>query len=202
MELVRFNCDPEKVTQILNFFAIKSGGSINKLKAIKLAYLADRFHLRKYSRLISNDDYIAMKLGPVPSKALDIAECDEYLDEETKDYSRQYIKPEGKYDIKSVGSLDEIVFSESDIEALNFAWDNFGHLGKYELAELTHKYPEWKRHEMVFEASAKLRVPMDLLDFFDDPSSGTDKCFELDDQDRATRREHIVRTAHLESIWS
>ena len=201
VKLIRFDCDPEKVTQILNFFALQAGGSINKLKAIKLAYLADRYHLRKFSRLISNDNYVAMKLGPVPSKALDIAECDNFLDEEIKDYSKQFISPEGKYSIKSVGPLDETVFSESDIEALNYSWKNFSHLGKYELAKLTHKYPEWKKHEIEIKANPKSSFPMDLLDFLEDPNAGIDPCFKLDDQDRATRREHLAQMAHLESIW-
>ena len=59
----------KKATQALNFFALKKDGKINKMKAIKLIYLADRLHLRKYGRPIVGDIYWAMKLGPVGSRA-------------------------------------------------------------------------------------------------------------------------------------
>ena len=44
------------------------------MKAIKLIYLADRLHLRKYGRPIIGDMYWAMKLGPVGSLAKRVAE--------------------------------------------------------------------------------------------------------------------------------
>ena len=52
-----------------------------KMKALKLVYIADRYHLRKYGRLITNDTYFAMNYGPVPSGTKDIAEASEvFLD--------------------------------------------------------------------------------------------------------------------------
>jgi len=74
MQKINFNFDCRKTTQALNYFAIKAGGTINRMKAIKLVYLADRYHLRKYCRLITNDIYFAMDNGPVASGVKDIAE--------------------------------------------------------------------------------------------------------------------------------
>jgi uncharacterized phage-associated protein len=204
LEQIRFDCDFEKITQILNFFAIKSGGTINKMKALKLLYFSDRYHLRKYGRLISNDNYMAMENGPVPSTAKDIAELnnDFLCDEKTLDYSSRYIKPDSrKLHLASIAAMDESVFSDSDIEALNFAWEHFGHLDQYQLARLTHKYPEWKKQEENINTLTRC-VQMDLLDFFDDPDADIEKCFALDNQDRTARREHLAQMAHLESLWS
>ena len=50
----------EKATQALNFFAIKNEGHIDKLPALKLIFLADRYHLRKHARPITNAEYVAM----------------------------------------------------------------------------------------------------------------------------------------------
>ncbi len=36
--------DYKKATQALNFFAIKCGGKIDKMKALKLIFFADRYH--------------------------------------------------------------------------------------------------------------------------------------------------------------
>jgi hypothetical protein len=64
----------KKATQAVNYFAQRSGGIINKMKAIKLIYFADRYHLRKYGRPITNDEYLAMDYGLVSSGVKDIAE--------------------------------------------------------------------------------------------------------------------------------
>jgi len=63
-----------KATEALNFFAIKAGGRINKMKALKLVFFADRYHFRQYGRPVTNDEYIAMEYGPVPSGCKDLAE--------------------------------------------------------------------------------------------------------------------------------
>ena len=41
----------------------------------KMMYFADKHHLEKYGRLIFHDSYIAMKDGPVPSEAYDLAKA-------------------------------------------------------------------------------------------------------------------------------
>ena len=51
---IHLEFDHEKATQAINFFARESGGQINKMKAIKLIYFAERYHLRKYGRPITN----------------------------------------------------------------------------------------------------------------------------------------------------
>ena len=134
---VQFIFDHKKGTQVLNYFAIKAGGEINKMKALKLVYFADKFHLRKYGRLITNDEYLAMRYGPVPSAVKDIAESNDFLEENSRTYSSSYVEPSDNLVIKSVSALDDTVFSESDIEALDFAWTQFGNLDQFELAELT-----------------------------------------------------------------
>lgn len=61
----------KKAAQTLNYFAIKNGGEIDKLHALKLVFFADRYHLRKYGRPITNDQYWAMRFGPVASGVKD-----------------------------------------------------------------------------------------------------------------------------------
>jgi uncharacterized phage-associated protein len=192
------NFDYRKATQALNFLALKGGSTINKMKALKLIYLADRYHLRKYGRLITNDTYVAMSNGPVASGTRDIIEKPSFISSLQRDYANLYLIPSG-YNVKSKSSLDEKVFSDSDIEALEFAWKTFGHLEKYELAKITHEYPEWIAHKE--ELKHKLSIHMDLAEFLNDPNSDVDKCFELTDEDRDVRREQLEEMLYLESIW-
>lgn len=200
MQRVYFNFNYKKATQALNHFTSKEGGIINKMKALKLVYLADRYHLRKYGRLITNDTYLAMGYGPVPSGVKDIAEASElFLGDEERKYSSKYIEPIDRLALKSVDTVDNSVLSESDIEALNFAWEQFGHLEKFELSEITHEYPEWKRHKKALELDS--RIQMYLEDFFEDPEGDINKCFELSSQDKTERREYLAETAYIESLW-
>ena len=66
--------DVEKATQALNFFARQEGASIVKMKALKLVFFADRYHLRRYGRPVVRDKYKAMEYGPVASTAYDLIE--------------------------------------------------------------------------------------------------------------------------------
>jgi len=157
--------DFRKVTQVLNYLARKLGGKVDKLKAIKLIYLADKYHLRKYGRLVTGDQYIAMKLGPVQSGVKDIADLSDFLGSEERDYASLFINKEG-HDIKSIKEIDHDELSQTDVEALNFVLGRFGNLRDSELIELTHKGYEWKKHEN--ELKLKSRVDMDILDFFED----------------------------------
>ena len=66
----RFKVD--KLIACLAILAKHRVSKLDKLKAVKLLYLADKYHLLKYGRPIINDTYVHLDNGPVPSKALDI----------------------------------------------------------------------------------------------------------------------------------
>ena len=82
--------DYKKTTQALNFFARKNDCKQNKLKALKLIFFADRYHIRKFGRPITNDKYEAMEYGPVPSNAKDLAEMNDFLGAEERVYAKIY----------------------------------------------------------------------------------------------------------------
>ena len=87
----------EKLVQGLNFFAFKNGGKINRMKAIKLLFFADRYHVRKYGRPVVWSTYFAMKNGPVSSEALNLENKDErnLTPEEIKELAL-FIRKKGK----------------------------------------------------------------------------------------------------------
>ncbi len=156
----------KKATQALNFFAQKKDGKINKMKAIKLIYLADRLHLRKYGRPVVGDKYLAMKYGPVGSQTKRAAELD--VSGIFLQYTRKYIKPtEDENHFMSLKPVEFDLFSETDLECLELVYIAFGDKDQFELAELTHQYPEWKKHEKELK-SGKKRVAMNYDDFFEE----------------------------------
>lgn len=157
----------KKAIQALNFFATKEGGSINRMKAIKLIWLSDRAHLRRYGRTILNDKYYALPYGPVPSNTKNLSEADDFIEPEVLTYRDKYIIPQGEhfFDSKSVPDLN--VFSESDIAIMEVIYSTFKEFDQFDLSELSHLFPEWKRFKDHFK-NKKGRRTIRMDDFFDD----------------------------------
>ena len=164
----------KKATQALNLLARKKDGKINKMKAIKLIFLADRLHLRKYGRPIVGDMYWAMKLGPVGSLTKNVAELSRISDEALT-YAKKYIKPidEKKQIFISLGQEDLGVFSKTDLECIESVYNKFSDKDQFELADITHEFPEWIKHKKELDGGKK-RVRMDYDDFFADTQKGDD----------------------------
>lgn len=190
-----------KTTQALNFLAHKSGGKISKLKALKLIFFADRFHLRKYGRPVTECEYFAMEHGPVASEAKNIAEESSHLAPAARHYAREFVRRKGQYDVVAVGKTDSTVLSESDLEALEFAWRYFGKFTKFELRDITHHYPEWQRHEEALKKGHR-RVPMDFADFFKEPEAGYIPCHALSDEERKAALTLFRERQSFNQHWS
>lgn len=191
-----------KTTQALNFFARQAGGSQNKLKALKLIYFADRYHLRRYGRPITGDDYLAMPYGPVASGAKDLAEMSGFLGDDERTYGAHYLAPVDGYTYRSLAEMDERTLSDSDRTALAWAWETFGHLDQFVLADLTHRYPEWQRHESALLEKRETRVPMHYLDFLDEPETAVDPCHPLTPEERAALAEGLQERNEAERLLS
>jgi uncharacterized phage-associated protein len=197
-----FSFSHRKATQALNCFARKAGGSINKMKALKLVYFADRYHLRKYGRPVVGDEYLAMNYGPVASGTKDLAEMSDFLGGEEERYAKRFIRPAGSaITYTSVHDVDEKVLSESDREALEFAWKRFGRTAEFALSKLTHRYPDWKKHEPALASKTVSRAPMNYRDFLEDPPPGVDPCYELDAETREAVASGIDEVAAFEKLW-
>jgi len=192
-----------KATQALNFLARQAGGRTNKLKALKLLFFADRYHLRKYGRPVSECAYFAMKDGPVASEAKQVAEDSDFLPAPARSHARSFLEKKSDYDYASVADVDSSVLSGTDVEALTFAWENFGYLPKYQLRDITHRYPEWKRHEhTLLQPGGPRRVQMDYADFFADPAAGCNPCHALTPKEREVARELFLQRQAFDQRWS
>jgi len=155
----------KKAVQALNYFAINSGGSLNKMKAIKLIWLSDRYHLRHKGRTITGDIYFALKFGPVASCTRDILENNS-LSEEELEYKKTYIKPFGKYLYESISEFNPKVFSIAEVQVLDLMFHTYGHLTEFEISNLSHIFPEWKKYESSLTGQFSSRFEIDLDLFF------------------------------------
>lgn len=174
------------------------------MAALKLVFFADRYHLRKYGRPITGDCYLAMNYGPVPSGTKDLAYLSEFLSYHERSYAETYLQHStvDTHSFESKAEPETSVFSQTDIEALTFAWSQFGKFEPFTLAEITHGYPEWKRHKAALESTETTRVPMHYVDFLDDSPSMENPCHSLTPDEVLQRREMIAELEAFENRWN
>jgi len=193
--------DYQKATQAINYLARKEGGKIDKLKLIKLIYFAERYHLRRHGRPIINDTYFAMKRGPVPSSVKDIVEMSGFLADEERDYAQKFICPSPPYSVDSLAEVDTDLFSDSELDALDFAYREFGDAHQHQLVELTHEYPEWKQFETAIESGRTTREVMSYIDFFNNPDNLAEDKFMLSADILSVSREVFEEEQALLKLW-
>jgi len=183
----------KKSVQALNLIALKSGGIVNKMKAIKLIWLADRLHLRKYGRTITGDVYFALPHGPIPSTTKDILTQNSFtLSEDEFTYIDEYLTILGKYEYQSCKEPYYKVFSQTDIASIEDIFKFYGKYDQYELRDISHRFPEWKRWEQKI-GQTNSRFLMDYRDFFKDPPINS-SIFKEDPEDLALIESLFFRT--------
>ena len=156
----------KKAVQLLSFFSIESGGSINKMKAIKLVWLSDRLHLRKYGRTITGDIYFALPFGPVASTTRDLVESNELLSDDEIEYVGKFLGNFSRYHYECIHKPDFKALSLTDKHCAEDVFRSYGHLDHFQLSELSHHFPEWKKYESALEMKIASRFNIDLNDFF------------------------------------
>lgn len=159
----------ERAVQVLDYLANKlMGKRLSKLNALKLVYLADRYHLRKYGMPILRDEYYAMNYGPVASRTKRLIEqigkdpsITDFISVERG--SRRTSSGRDVMYIASVRKPNLEQLSKTEVQALNVALTQWPLHD--DLVQFTHLFPEWKSAESKLKAGAS-RVKMDYLDFF------------------------------------
>lgn len=114
----------DKVSVTVNsllYILNKLGGNADFHKVFKILYFAEREHLSIYGNLITENEYIAMNNGPVPSLAYDILKSlrGSGLLQKYKDSFSPYFELKGEYSVKSKKEADLDEFSESEIICLD-----------------------------------------------------------------------------------
>ena len=130
-----------------------------------LVYMADRYHLRKYGRLISGDTYYAMQLGPVPSITKIICDKRGDLTTEQGAIADEYLTT-FENSIHSKKASDRNYFCKSELDALGATrWkaQMVKRTGE-SLPDFTHHFPEWKNKEK-YLTTPNAKRKLDPVDF-------------------------------------
>ncbi len=134
-----------KAAQVVAYFALAEGGSINVLKLMKLVYLADREFIARYDTPILNDCFVSMDHGPVNSMTYNYvqgcedrrAEWDQFVSDRA---NHQVAVADSKL---SIENLDEL--SDAETAVLADVSSKFKSFSGYQLRDYTHENcPEWE----------------------------------------------------------
>ena len=120
-------------------------------------FAADCYHLNKYGRLVYGEEYVAMRLGTVPSFMYELMKI--------KDKMPFFYSSE--YGLSSYAEPDFNLLSASDIEALEYGISEYADLTFAEVKEKNHQHRAWKKHEKELETKNKVEISYE--DMIDNP---------------------------------
>jgi len=114
---------------------------------VKSLFIADTFHLSRYGRPITYDNYSAMEHGPVPSLAYDMLKPGydgHRFFEKWPLWERRHFKGYAYQYASAKRSADLSKLSESDVSCLHEAQDVVVSFGFHKTRDYTHKHPAYK----------------------------------------------------------
>jgi len=149
---ITFPYDRNKATQAILWLLHRNGGAMDKVKLVKLVYLADWNHLIRYGRPIVGGSYRAMKLGPVSSELLD------HIEETNSDFATE------QYRVLAKTIANEEFLSESDIEVLDEVYNKYHSVGSFKLVDITHHFKAWDKNYP--DKNSNTSYPLPYEDFF------------------------------------
>ena len=156
MRRIYFPYNSERATQVVLWLLHKHGGSIDKLKLVKLVFYADREHLACYGRPIAGGFYVAMPHGPVSSELLD------HLNGATPQADLPFTIEGCCISANKVVNEDKL--SESDIEILEKVNNEYGRYDPFTLRDMTHELKAYKKNYP--DSNANTSNPLPYEDFF------------------------------------
>ncbi|WP_323757995.1 Panacea domain-containing protein [Roseivirga sp.] len=134
--------DSERARSVL-LYIYNDIGVDGYLRAFKLLYLAERYHLAKYGRPILDDDYCALPNGPVPTTIYDTFKS---LGKKSNNILSGFddsFKVE-KYTVTPLAEPDMDELSPSMIEALDYSLHTFRNYPTPKLVNESHD-DAWNR---------------------------------------------------------
>lgn len=115
---------------------------MERLRALKLLYLAERRCLQEVGASITGDRFVAMQFGPVLSETYDLIKGEHRRSGEWG----QFFENDG-YAFSMVQDPGSGHLSRFELRLLNTVHEESQKLADWELVHLTHQFPEWKQHD-------------------------------------------------------
>ena len=164
--------NPQKAAQAAaTFISLAPGERIDRVRLLKLLYLADRTSFSRYGYTITGDRFAALDYGPIPSMTYDAMKGVGEGATAWNEWIRQGATinenrlADGAYPERA-GAL-----SDADLEVIHEIWAEVGELDNWDTVEWTHaRCPEWShpggssRPITLLDMGQGLEIPADELE--------------------------------------
>jgi uncharacterized phage-associated protein len=176
---IRFRFDEDRSVAAVVYLASQQIDALDKYKLAKLLFLADKFHLVRYGRPITGDEYFALPYGPVPSAILNL------LSRESGEggtplsghleVDRRFAHP--RFSGRSGVPLTLDALSKSDLKALSEVVRRYGRKSFDELKMITHGMPSYEKAWA--NRGSDRRARMNFEEFFEEDSDAIEGMLDL-----------------------
>jgi uncharacterized phage-associated protein len=154
---IRFNFEIDKSVRTMAFIAQRLG-QVEKVKMMKLVYLADKEHFLKHGYPITGDKQYAMKAGPVPSNTLDALDGEWFPD---PNLPFQFLHLSDLIvTAKNNAPAPAEGLTQTEQDTINVILQNHGSTPWRALVKYTHKLPEYVQ---TYKEGTSTRIPYELL---------------------------------------
>lgn len=143
--MLKTRFDSEKALEAILYVASKA--PIPDIYHVgKILYFADRIHLDRFGRLITGDNYKAMKDGPVAENGYDIIKIAQgkgkYVPNgiNVSDITSalKVFDKTDSYRVQPLREYDDEVFSDSDVSCIDEAIEKYGEMSFGQIREISH----------------------------------------------------------------
>ena len=155
---ISFDFDARKAALAMAYLVSRMAGQkTDKVKLMKLLYLADRDHFLREGRPITGDDPYAMPYGPVPTLSLNL--LDGQFDQGHDGEVFAYLETSDR-DVCLKKLPEPLGLEDSEKKILDEIIERYGKIETWTLERQTRKLPEYQR---VNRSGTSTRIPFELL---------------------------------------
>jgi uncharacterized phage-associated protein len=140
----RYNLSDRKAVEVILWLAWRKRG-IDFHNLLKVLFYADKYHINAYGRPIVGGDYAADRWGPVCRQVYYILAGDPWYLQAVERNGKLPFRVVSRYHVEADRDANPRLLSESDVEALRFALEQYGHLSFDELTALSHQEEAYRR---------------------------------------------------------
>ncbi|MCK5816532.1 MAG: SocA family protein [Candidatus Marinimicrobia bacterium] len=155
--MIKFKFNKQKSIEAVLYLISKSGKNTYDLyKIVKMIFEADKYHLNHYMRPVTGDYFVSMAKGIVPSNIYDLCKGEDPKEAFYRKSPRIIVA-------NRIADCNHL--SESDIEALDQAYEKLAPLTFGQICEQNHnENPAWGKNYVTGSSSR-----IDFAQIIDDP---------------------------------
>ncbi len=150
--MIELNFEMLKKLQAVAILVKQEGGQIDRLRLLKLLYMAERESLAERGFPIVGGTVTAMKHGPLHSEVYDI------IKQNGEEWNELFENKGHSIVLKKMPELLDL--SDYEIAKLVEVHQRYGDLDTWEVVEITHEFPEWQR---VYVPGTSRTIPLESI---------------------------------------